>query len=138
VLNHCVKGFQVGVLLREVAEGAVHLETDLEVRFGVVDVAEQGFVATHVVIIDRLFQEGDWTGDEEIFRFRGFAELMETKTSVKKTGAGIGSDAAKCLAHAQGEGPFLFSHEMMEAELKNFRTVLVTLEIGRASCRERV
>src|SRR5205085_10015505 len=130
VLNHCVKGFQVGVLLREVAEGAVHLEADLEVRFGVVDVAEQGFVASHVVIIDRLFQEGDWTSDEEIFRFGGFAELVETKTGVKKTGAGIGSDAAKSLAHAQGEGPFLFSHEMMETELKNFRAVLVTLVDG--------
>ena len=55
---------------------------------------------------------------------------METKTGVKKTGAGIGSDAAKSLAHAQGEGPFLFSHEMMEAELKNFRAVLVTLVDG--------
>src|SRR5207237_3437779 len=113
-----------------VAKGAVHLEANLEVRFGVVDVAEQGLVATHVVIIDRLFQEGDWTGDEEIFRFGGFAELMETKTGVKKTGAGIGSDAAKSLAHAQGEGTFLFSHEMMEAELKNFRPVLVTLVDG--------
>src|SRR5438874_2517169 len=49
------------------------------------------------------------------FLHAGFCLQQLGKTGVKKTGAGIGSDAAKSLAHAQSEGPFLFSHEMMEA-----------------------
>src|SRR2546430_12818367 len=102
-LNHRVECLQIRILLGQVAEGAIHLETDLQVSLGIVDVAKQRFVAPHVVVIDWLFQEGDRAGDEEILGFSGFAKLMEAKAGMKKTGAGIGSDAAKLLADAQGE-----------------------------------
>jgi hypothetical protein len=59
-----------------------------------------------------------------MFCFRRLAELMQTKSGVEKSGAGIGGDAAEFLAHAKGEHPFLFSHEMMKAQLKHLRAVL--------------
>jgi hypothetical protein len=125
-----VKSLEIGIFLCEVPEGAVHLETDLKVRFGVVDVAEERFVTTHVVIIDRLFQERDGTGDKKVLGFGCLPELVETKTGVEKSGPGIGGDAAQSLAHAKGKGPSLFPHQMMEAELKNFGALLVTFIDG--------
>ena len=70
------------------------------------------------------FSSATGTGDQEIFCFRGLAELMQAKTGMKKPGAGIGSDAAELLADAQGEGPFLFPHQMMEAKLKHLGAIL--------------
>jgi hypothetical protein len=129
-LDHRVERLQVRILLREVAKGAVHLETDLQIRFGVADIAEERFVAPHVVVVDRLFEERDRAGDQQLFRFRGLAELMEAKAGVKKTGAGIGGDATEFLAHPQRQGPFLFSHEMMQAKVQNFGPVLVAFING--------
>src|SRR2546423_10697275 len=125
--DHRVKRFEVGILLSQIAEGAVHLEADLQVRLGVVDIAEQSFVTTHVVIIDCLFQQSDGSGDEKVFCFGGFAELMETKPGVKKSGAGIGGNATQLLTYAQGQGPFLFPHQMMGAKLKDFAAVSVAV-----------
>src|SRR3954468_9726915 len=94
------------------------------------DVAEKSFVTTHVVIIDRLFQERDGAGDEKIFGLGGFAELMKTKAGVEKSGTGVGSDAAQSLAHAKCESPLLFPHQMMKTKLKNFGAVLVAFIDG--------
>src|SRR4051794_20444905 len=69
LLNHRVEHFQIRIFLREIAKGAVHLEADLQVRFGVVDIAEKRFVATHVVIINRFLEQGDGTGDKELSGF---------------------------------------------------------------------
>ena len=82
-----VERFEVRIFFRQIAEGAVHLETDLQVRFGIADIAEERFVASHVVVIDRLFQQRDGTGDEKLFRFGSLAELVEAETSMEKSGA---------------------------------------------------
>jgi hypothetical protein len=128
--NDRVERLQVGVLLREIAEGAIHLEADLEVRLGVEDVAEKRLVAPHVVIIDRLFQKRDRSGDQEFFCFGGFAQLMEAEAGMEKTGAGIGSDPAKSLADAKSERPFLFPHQVVQAKLKDLGAVLVAFVDG--------
>jgi hypothetical protein len=125
-----VKRLEVGIFLREIAKGAVHLEADLEIRFGVADIAEKSFVAPHVVVINRLFQQGNGAGDEEIFCFGRLAQLVQTKARVQKTGAGVGRRATKLLADAQGEGPFLFLHQVMKPELQDFRAALETLIDG--------
>jgi hypothetical protein len=56
--------------------------------------------------------------------------LVEAKTGMEKSGAGIGRDATKLLADAKGERPFLFPHQMMEPELKDFGAGLVALVDG--------
>src|ERR1700719_3440629 len=128
--NHRMERFEIRVLLREIAEGAVHLEADLEVRLGVVDVAEERLVAPHVVVIDRLFQERYRAGDQEFLGFGGFAKLMEAEAGVEKTGAGIGSGPAKSLADPKGQRPLFFPHQVGEAKLKDFRAVLEALIDG--------
>src|SRR5947208_3893773 len=55
---------------------------------------------------------------------------METEAGMEKSRAGIGSNAAKFLAYAKGERPFLFPHQMMEPELKDFRAILIALVDG--------
>ena len=116
---------QIRILLGEIAEGAVHLEADLQIRFGVMDIAEQSFIATHVVIIDWLFKKRDGAGYQELFGLGGLAELMKAEPGMEKSSSGIGRDAAKFLTDAKGERPFLFSHQMMEAKLKHFGAVLM-------------
>ena len=124
MLNHRVERLQVGILFREVAKRAIHLETDLEVCLRVPDVAEERFVAPHIVIIDRLLQQGDGTSDQQVSGFRGFAELVQTEPGMKKTCAGVRGDSTKLLTYAEGERPSLLAHEMMEPKLKYFGTVL--------------
>src|ERR1700748_1539674 len=101
------------------------------------DMAEQGFVATHVVIIDRLFEERDGASDQQLPGFGRFAELMKAKTGVEKSGSGIGCDAAKPLADAESERPFLFPHQMMKAKLKDFGAILMAF-INRVEFGERL
>jgi hypothetical protein len=62
---------------------------------------------------------------------------MKTETGVKKTGAGIGRDTTKFLAHAQGKHPLFFAHQMMQAQLKDFGAVLIPL-IDRVELGERL
>jgi hypothetical protein len=50
--NHRVERLEIGILFRQVAEGAIHLEADLQVLVRVPDVAEKRVVAAHVVVID--------------------------------------------------------------------------------------
>jgi hypothetical protein len=135
--NHRMERLQVGILLGEIPERAVHPETDLEVCLGVEDVAEEGFVAPHVVVINWLFQERDRPGGQELLRFGGFAKLVQAKPGMKKTGAGVGRDTTKLLADAKGKRPSLFPHQMMEAELKDFGAVLITL-LDRVEFGERL
>src|ERR1044072_5585111 len=126
VSNHRVEGFQGGILFREIPEGAVHLEADLQVGLGVADITEKSFVTTHVVIINRLFEQRDRTADQEILGFSGLAELVETKAGMEKSRAGIGGGAAKFLAHAKGQGPLFLSHQMMKPQMEDLRTILKT------------
>ena len=116
--------FQIRIFFGEIAEGAVHLEADLQIRLRIADVAKERFVATHVVIIDRLLQKRDWARDQKFFRFRGFPELVETKPRVQVSRTSIGCSATKFLADAEGESPLFFPHQVMEAKLKNFGAIL--------------
>jgi hypothetical protein len=52
---------------------------------------------------------------------------VEAETGMEETRAGIGGDPAEFLADAQGQGPLLFLHQMMEAKLENFGAVLEAL-----------
>ena len=131
-----VERFEVGVHFRQIAEGAVHLEADLQVRLCVADVAEERLVAPHVVIINGLLQQRDRAGNQKVSCFRRFSELMQAKPGMEKPGAGIGGDAAELLADAQGEGPLLLSHEVMKAKLKHFRAILKARR-NRVELRER-
>ena len=53
------------------------------------------------------------------------------------TSSGIGRDAAKFLADAEGERPLLFPHQMMETKLKDFGTVLMAF-VDRVEFGERL
>jgi len=131
-----VERLEVGISFRQIAEGAVHSEADLQVRLRVVDVAQERLVAPHVVIINGLFQQCDRAGNQKVFCFRRFSELMQAKPGMEKPGAGIGGDAAELLADAKGEGPLLFSHEMMKAKVKYLRAILKARG-NRVELRER-
>ena len=135
--NHRVERLQIGILLRQIPEGAVHLKTNLKIRFRVMDVAKKGFVTPHVVVIDRLFQERDGAGDKKFPSLSSFAQLVQTKTGVKKSGAGVGGYTAQPLADTKCEGPPLFSHQMMKAKLKDFGAVLVAF-VDSVQFRERL
>ena len=122
--NHRVKRLEVGIYFRQIAEGTIHLEADLQVLVCVADIAEERFVAAHVVIINGLLQQRDRAGGQDFFRLGRFAELMQAKPGMEKPGAGIGGGAAKLPADAEGEGPLLFAHEVMKAKVKHFRAIL--------------
>ena len=49
---------------------------------------------------------------------------MQAKTGVQKSGAGIGGGAAKAAANSQGARPLLLSHQVMQAQLQDFRAML--------------
>ena len=119
-----MQDLEVWILLSEVAEGAVHLEADLKIHFGIVDVPQQSFVTAHVIIIDWLFQKGYWPGSEKMFGFGGLAELMETEPGVEKSGPRVGRHATEFLADAQSEVPPFLSHQMVKPKLKHFGAIL--------------
>jgi hypothetical protein len=131
-----VERLEVRILSRQIAERAIHLKADLQVRLGVADIAKKRVVAPHIVIINGLFQQRDRAGNQKVFCFRRFAELMQAKPGMEKPGPGIGCDAAELLADAKGEGPLLFSHEMMKAKLKHLRAILKARR-NRIQLRER-
>jgi hypothetical protein len=122
--DDCVERFEIRVSFRQIAKGAVHPEADLQVRLRVVDVAQKRFIAPHVVIINGLSQQRDRTGNQKVFCFRRFAELMQAKPGVEKPGAGVRGDTAELLTDAKREDPLLFSHEMMEAKMQHLRAIL--------------
>lgn len=135
--DHRVKRLEIGIFFRQIPKAAVHAETDLQIHFGVLDVAEQRIVTAHIIIVDWLFEERDGTGDEELLRFRSFAELMQTEASVEEAGAAIGGDAAEVLADPQRLRPLTFPHQVMEAQLQHLGTVLEA-RFNRVKFRERL
>src|SRR5438128_438929 len=49
---------------------------------------------------------------------------MQAKTGVQKSGAGFGRGAAKTSANSQGARPLFLSHQVMQAQLQDFRAML--------------
>src|ERR1700720_95563 len=91
---------------------------------GVFQVAEQNFVTTHVVVINWLLQQRGWATKQQFLGLTGPADLMQAKTGVQISGAGVGGGAAKAAANSQGARPLLLSHQVMQAELQDFRAML--------------
>src|SRR5215471_1613936 len=87
-------------------------------------VAEERVVATHIIIIDWLTEQRDWSLEQEFLCLESFAELVQTKTGVKKSRRAMWRNSTQLAANAQGAPPFLFPHQMMEAELQNLRLIL--------------
>ena len=119
--NQRLDRFQIGVSFRDLAEGRIHLEAGLQMHLRGVHIAEERVVTSHVVIIDRLFQQRDRTFEKKPFGFSGSSQFVQTKTGVQKSRAALRCDTAKLTAHDQGAGPFFLAHQMMETELKHFR-----------------
>ncbi len=115
---------QIGISFREFAKGRIHSETGVKIFAGFAHVAEQRVVAAHVVVIDRLFQEGERAAHENFFGLRRFSELVQTKSGVKKSSAAIRGDAAKFSADGKRAQPAFAAHEMMQAQLQNLRAIL--------------
>ena len=97
-LGHWLNRCEVRIFFRELAKGGVHVETDFEMMARFVGIAEQRFVATHVVVIDRFFAKNGRPGEQEFARRGRFAELVQTKSAMQETGAAFGRDAAKFSA----------------------------------------
>jgi hypothetical protein len=116
--------FQVGIAPGDFAERRVHFEAFLEMLLRVFRVSEQRLIATHVVIIDWLFAERGRAFEQKLFGFSGFAELMQTKTSMKKSGAALGRGAAKFATYNKRATPAFPPHQMMQAQLQNFGSIL--------------
>ena len=119
-----MKRFEVGVPFRQIAEGTIHLEADLQVFVCVANVPEERLVAAHVVVINGLLQQRDRAGRQEFFCLSRFSELMQAEPRMKKPSASIGGGATKLPADAKGQGPLLFTHEMMKAKMKHLRAIL--------------
>src|SRR5450432_2928637 len=61
VLQQRPDALQVGIGLGDGAEARIHLKADLQMLLRVPRVAEKCFVATHVVVINRLPPQRRWT-----------------------------------------------------------------------------
>ena len=123
-LGHWLDRCEVRIFFRERAKGGVHVETDFEMLARFVGIAEERFVATHVVVIDRFFAKNGGPSEQKFARRGRLAELVQTKSAVKETGAAFGSDAAKFSADLISAAPAFALHEMMQAQLQNFRAIL--------------
>ena len=89
-----------------------------------VGIAEQRFVATHVVVIDRFFAKDVGTGEQKSARRGRLAKLVQTKSAVKETGAALRSDPAKFSTDLISAAPAFALHEMMQAQMQNFGAIL--------------
>src|SRR5689334_21247090 len=88
-------------------------------------VAEQDFVATHVVVVNWFLQQRRRSSQQNFLCLFGSADLVQTKTSMQKSGAGLGRGAAKAAADGEGARPLLFPHQMVKTQLEDFLAALV-------------
>src|SRR5438477_11424700 len=91
---------------------------------GVFQVAEQDFVATHVVIINWLLQQRGRATKQQFLGLTSPADLVQAKTGMQKSGAGFGRSTAKPAANSQGARPMLLTHQVMQTQLQDFRAML--------------
>jgi hypothetical protein len=92
---------------------------------GIFQIAEQHLVATHVVVVNRFLQQRRRSTQQNFLCLFGSADLVQTKTSMQISGAGLGCGAAKPAANGQGTRPLLFPHQMVQTQLEDFRAMLV-------------
>jgi len=90
----------------------------------VFQVAEQNFVATHVVIINWLLQQRGRATKQQFLGLASPADLMQAKTGMQKSSAGLRGGAAKTAANSQGARPMLLTHQVMQTQLQDFRAML--------------
>src|SRR5207237_1212684 len=98
---------------------------------------EQNFVTTHVVIINWLLQQRGRATKQHFLGLTGTADLMQAKTGVQKSRAGLGGSAAKAAANSQGARPLLLAHQVMQAQLQDFWAMLVFI-LDRIQLRNRL
>ena len=91
---------------------------------GVFQVAEQNFVTTHVVIINWLLQQRGRATKQQFLGLASPADLMQAKTGMQKSSAGLRGGAAKTAANSQGARPMLLTHQVMQTQLQDFRAML--------------
>src|SRR5438067_13628989 len=91
---------------------------------GVFQVAEQNFVATHVIIINWYLQQRGRATKQQFLGLTGPADLMQAKTVVQTPRASFGRSTAKAAANGQGARPMLLAHQVMQTQLQDFRAML--------------
>src|ERR1700704_2664116 len=89
-----------------------------------VKIAQERFVASHVVVINGFLAQCGWSSQEESFRLRRPAQFMQTKTGVEKAGGGIGQNATELSTDHERAGPIVLPHQVMQTKLQNFGTML--------------
>src|SRR5439155_7809778 len=124
-LQRRVKRSKIGIALRKIAKRRIHFEANLQMHSGVFQVTEQNFVTTHVVIINWLLQQRGRATKQQFLGLTRPADLMQAKTGVQKSRAGLGGSAAKAAANSQGARPLFLAHQVMQAQLQDFRAMLV-------------
>ncbi len=78
-------------------------------------IAKQGVVTAHIIIINRLAEQSDRSLQQKVFCLESFAELMQTKAGMQKSGRALRSKATKFSADCQSARPFFLAHQMMQA-----------------------
>src|SRR5437870_6069502 len=104
---------------------------------GVFQIAEQDFVTTHVVIVNCFLQQCGGATKQQFLGLTRPADLMQAKTRMQKSRAGLGSSAAKAAANSQGARPLLLAHQVMQAQLQDFWAMLVFI-LDRIQLRNRL
>lgn len=129
--------FQIRISAGKVAETGIHLETDLQMLLGAVKIAEERFVASHVVMINGFFPQCGRSSQEKSFCLCRPAQFVQTKAGMEKTGGAIGGDATQLPTDHERAGPIVLSHQMMQAKLQDFGTILHRA-FDRVQFRERL
>src|SRR5438874_3618517 len=104
---------------------------------GVFQIAEENFVTTHVVIISWLLQQRGRTTKQHFLGLASPPDLVQAKTGVQKPGARFGGSAAKAAANSQSARPLLLAHQVVQAQLQDFRAMLVFV-LDRIQLRNRL
>src|SRR5947207_11438518 len=88
------------------------------------DISEQCVVTPHVVIVDRLRQQSSRALEKNLFRLGGFAEFVQTKSSMQESRAALRRNATELVTHSQCFRPSFVAHQIMQSEMQHFWTVL--------------
>src|SRR5262249_20670224 len=121
--NQFLNRFEIGVLLRDRAEGWIHFEAGKQVDLGRFRVAQKRVVTAHVVVINWLAQERDRPLEEKFLRLESFSQLVQTKTGMQKPSGAMRRDPAKLATDRECARPLSLAHQMMKPQLQNFRPI---------------
>src|SRR5207245_2319159 len=109
-LQQRLNGRQIGIFFRQFPKGFVHLKTCFEINPGILDVAEQSLVTTHVIIVNRFFQQRGRAPEQKGLGFRGLAKFVQAKAGMKKSCAAVRRGMTELPADAQGLRPPFVAH----------------------------